>query len=146
AHVHRREQRVADRQHRGAELVLSEPHVVAQIAELGERVGQARHRRLGQPGAHRDLLVAEQRLERREAAQDFEAARERGGELAVAFVLVAESRGRLGKRYRGFWGAHGEKLSSLCFCSWGCWFRGCSGTSYRFRYSVAGPPVVNLVI
>ena len=97
ADAHRGEQRVADRQHRRAELVLAEAHVVAQVAQLGERVGEPRHRRLGQPGAHRDFLVAEHRLERREAAQHLQAARERGRELAVAFVLVAVGGSAAGK-------------------------------------------------
>src|SRR5260370_839512 len=97
--VHGREQRIADRQHRRAELVLAQAHVVAQVAELGEGVGEPRNRGLGQAGAHRDFLVAEQRLERREAAQHFQAAREGGGELAVGPLALAKSALR-GKRAR----------------------------------------------
>src|SRR5256886_17591227 len=93
------------RRPRRAELVLAQAHVVAQVAELSEGVGEARDRRLRQPGAHRDLLVAEQRLERREAAPYFEASRQRGGKLAIAFVVVAEGCGRLGKREPGVRGA-----------------------------------------
>ena len=101
AYAHRGEERIADRQHRRAKLVFPHAHVVAQVAQLGERVGEARNGRLGQAGAHRDFLVAEHRLERREAAQDFQPARERGRELAVAFVFVAIGAGSGGKRCGG---------------------------------------------
>ena len=79
-----RERRVAERERRGRELVLREPLDMREIAELGQRVGEPRDRRLRQAGALGDLAIAEQAFGRREGAQHFEAARQRRDEFAVA--------------------------------------------------------------
>src|SRR5258705_11342604 len=139
AHVHGGEQRVADREHRRTELVFAQAHVVPEVAELGQRIGEARDGRLGQPRAHRDLLVAEQRLEGGEAAQHFQAARQGCRELPIAFMLVAEGTNGWGKRCRGFWGAHGKLL-------WYVFLVGGAADCFAFRYSVGEPSAVNLVV
>src|SRR5689334_22798246 len=56
---------------------------MGEIAELGQRIGEARHGRLRQPGALRNLAIAELAFGWREAAQHFEPAREGGHEFAV---------------------------------------------------------------
>nr|GFD56087.1 hypothetical protein [Tanacetum cinerariifolium] len=90
-HVEVGQQGVAERQHGGAELVAALVGGVVQVAEAGQRVGQARDGRLGHAGAFRHLAVAEGRFAGPEAAQDLEAARQRRHELAVlGDVLVVE--------------------------------------------------------
>ena len=51
--------------------------------ELGQRMGEPRHGRLGQARAMGDFLVAQHAFAGMEGAQDVEAAGERGDELAI---------------------------------------------------------------
>ena len=83
ADVHAGDRGIAQRQHRGAQLVFAEAANVVEVAELGQRVGEAGHGRLGQAGAMGDLLVAQHAFAGMEGAQDVEAAGQRGDELAV---------------------------------------------------------------
>jgi len=83
ADVHARDRGVAERQHRGAELVLAEAADVVEVAQLGQRVGEARHGRLGQAGAMGDLLVAQHAFAGMEGAENVEATGQRGDELPV---------------------------------------------------------------
>jgi hypothetical protein len=87
AHVHARDRRIAQRQHRGAQLVLAESANVVEVAELGQRVGEAGHGRLGQAGAVGDLLVAQHAFAGMEGAQDVEATGQGGDELTVLPLL-----------------------------------------------------------
>ena len=92
---------------------------VVEIAEFGQRVGEARHGRLGKAGAMGDLLVAEHAFAGVERAQDVEAAGQRGHELpvlAVAGLGEAVVDGTLeggGPRDEMAHIAHG-----VCSCSW----------------------------
>ncbi len=83
AHVHRRDGGVAERQHRGAELILAEAADVIEVAELGQGMGEAGDRRLGQAGAMSDLLVAEHAFAGMEGAQDVQPPGQGGDELTV---------------------------------------------------------------
>src|SRR5688572_4356432 len=91
AHVEAREVALPQGEHADAERVLLLLGEELEIAEPGERVGDARDGRLGQPRALRDLLVAERPVAPLERAQDGERARDRGDEVAVALVVVVRS-------------------------------------------------------
>src|SRR5207248_10093108 len=86
AHIHARDRRIAQRQHRGAELVFAEAPNVVEVAELGQRVGEAGDGRLGQAGAVGDLLVAQHAFAGMEGTQDVEAAGQGGDELTILYV------------------------------------------------------------
>jgi hypothetical protein len=73
---------VAERQHRGIQRVFPERLVVAQVAEHGQRVSEPVHGRLRQPGALREIAIAEHRFAGPERAQQVEPARKRNDELA----------------------------------------------------------------
>ena len=66
---------------------------MGEMAELGQRIGEARDGRLRKPGAFGDLAIAEQAFGRRECAQHFEAARQGRHEFAVAMRCGARSLG-----------------------------------------------------
>src|SRR5688572_25031158 len=91
AHVEAREIALPQGEHADAERVLLLLGEELEVAEPGERVGDARDRRLGQPRALRDLLVAERPVAPLERAQDGERARDRGDEVAVALVVIVRS-------------------------------------------------------
>jgi hypothetical protein len=96
AHAEIGQRREAEGEHSGIEAVGLARRVVLEIAQAGERVGQARDRGLGQARALRDLAIAEE-LRRIEGTQHLEAAGERRHEVAVAGLLVARRmRGRTG--------------------------------------------------
>src|SRR5687768_10249430 len=92
AHVVAGEEVLAEREHADAERVLLLLREVLEVAQLGERVGDARHRRLGQPRALRDFLVAQRPLPALEGAQDRERARDRRDEVAVAGLRLVVGR------------------------------------------------------
>ena len=77
ADVHAGDRGIAQRQHRGAQLVFAEAADVVEVAELGQRVGEARHGGLGQTGAMGDLLVAQHAFTGMEGAQPLAAAQAR---------------------------------------------------------------------
>src|SRR5258706_1716615 len=64
-----------------AERVLLFRGKELEVAQLRERVGDARHRRARHPGAFGDVLVAERAFAALEAAQDREGAGDRGDEI-----------------------------------------------------------------
>src|SRR5688572_30147633 len=85
-----------------------------------QRVREARDRGLREPGATRDLLVAEIAVAGAEAAQDREAARQRRDELPVAGFTHAVQGAQLGivGRARIFVSAgHGPDYASCCASS-----------------------------
>ena len=84
--------RIGDGQQRRAGLIAPVELRLAEIAELGQRVGQPGHGGLGQAGAGRKLGVAQRPLPRPERVQQLEGAGQRPDELAV----LAMTRGQLG--------------------------------------------------
>lgn len=88
SHCELGQQRVAQGKNRRAQLVLAEMLGGGQVAHARERVGQTRHRRRRQAQLLRQLLVAQRRLFWSEAAQQFQAAGQCGGELAIPFVFA----------------------------------------------------------
>ena len=83
ADVHARDRGIAQRQDRGAQLVLPEAADVVQVAQLGQRVGKAGDGRLRQAGAMGDLLVAQHAFAGVEGPEDVEAAGKRRDKLAI---------------------------------------------------------------
>ncbi|CPM26831.1 hypothetical protein L554_3500 [Bordetella pertussis I176] len=77
------QQRIGQREHGIAQLELAGNRVDLEIAQFDQRVGVARHRRLGQPRQLGQLAVAQDRRLRREASEQLQAMGQRAGELPV---------------------------------------------------------------
>jgi hypothetical protein len=86
-----RERSIAER-HRGRrELILLKPRNWRKITELGQRVGQPRHRWLRQIRSSRDLLIAEQSVIGLERAQDVETAGKRDDETPIGRTFLSRT-------------------------------------------------------
>ena len=75
AHFEAAEHRAAQGEGRRAQAILARLLHIVEIAQLGERVSQARYGRLGQATSLGDVLVAEQPAAAAEARQHIQAAR-----------------------------------------------------------------------
>ncbi len=78
------ERRIAKSKCPGRELILPEAPHMSEIAELRQRVGEARDRGFGQARALGEFLIAEKPVLRLERPQYLEPARKRDDELTVA--------------------------------------------------------------
>lgn len=71
------QQRMAERRHLVAEMILAVGADLAQVTHLRQRVGQSGDGRLGKAGTLGDFLVAERSVDGPESAQDLQPARQR---------------------------------------------------------------------
>ena len=82
AHLHVRQHSIAERQHRGAELVFAQPGNMIEIADLRQRISKPRDGRLRQARELRDLVIAERAGTGLKGAQDIETTSKRRDEFA----------------------------------------------------------------
>ncbi len=90
-HFHARQDAVTERQNPGAQLVIAGLFGIHQISELAQRMGQSGHRRLGQTGTFRNVIVGKRRFSRTETAQHLQAASQGRHELAVGLLFFLQN-------------------------------------------------------